>query len=32
MLRGDIVDNRLEGDVRVYDIDVDVDINVDYCG
>ena len=32
MLRGDIVDNRLEGDVRVYDVDVDVDVDVDYCG
>ena len=38
MLREDIVDNRLKGDVRVYDvddeIDVDVDdeIDVDYCG
>ena len=29
MLRGDIVDNRLEGDVRVYDVDVDVDVEVD---
>ena len=30
MLRGDIVDNRLEGDVRGYDVNTDVD--VDYCG
>ena len=31
----DIVDNRLKGDVRVYDVDVDVDVeidvDVDYC-
>ena len=26
MLREDIMDNRLKGDIRVYDIDVD------YCG
>ena len=26
MLREDIVDNRLKGDVRVYDV------NIDYCG
>ena len=42
MLREDIVDNGLKGDVRVYDVDVDVDddidvdvdddIDVDYCG
>ena len=36
MLREDIVDNRLKGDVRVYDVDVDVDVDVDddidYCG
>ena len=30
MLRGDIVYNRLEGDVRGYDVNIDVDI--DYCG
>ena len=28
MLREDIVDNRLKGDVRMHDVDVDVE----YCG
>ena len=28
MLRESIVDNRLEGDVRVYDVDVDIDMLV----
>ena len=28
MLREDIVDNRLKGDVRMYDVDVDDDIDV----
>ena len=32
MLREDIVDNRLECDVRVYDVDVDIDVGVDYHG
>ena len=32
MLREDIVDNRLKGDVRVYDVEIDVDVDVDYCG
>ena len=29
MLKEDIVDNRLKGDVRVYDVDVDNDVDVD---
>ena len=31
MLREDIVDNRLKGDVRMYDVDDEIDVNFDYC-
>ena len=29
MLKDDIVDNRLKGDVKVYDVDDDIDVIVD---
>ena len=31
MLREDIVDNRLIGDVRMYGVDNEIDVNFDYC-
>ena len=31
MLREDIVDNRLKGDVRMYGVDNEIDVNFDYC-
>ena len=31
MLREDIVDNRLKGDVRMYGVDKEIDVNFDYC-
>ena len=27
-----IVDDGLKGDVRVYGVDVEIDVDVDYCG
>ena len=31
MLREDIVDNRLKGDVKMYDVDYEIDVDFDYC-
>ena len=27
-----VVDDGLKGDVRVYGVDVEIDVDVDYCG
>ena len=31
MLREDIVDNRLKGDVRMYGVHNEIDVDFDYC-